>query len=256
MAPLGLIAGGGRLPEILQATRPSFTVGLAGFADPKLADVLLPVGRVGAIFRALRDADCREVVLAGYFRRPSFATLRLDRTGFGVLLRLLSVWGGDASLLARVVREFERAGFVVLGAQDVEPALLAREGAMGSLAPTSAARADIAAGFAAAKALGGTQRGQAVLVKDGAILASEGRGGTAAMLRGTDARGAILVKVAMPGQDRRVDLPTIGLDTAAQARDAGLRGIALEAGAALIVDRDATAAACDGAGIFLFGATP
>ncbi|MCM0021208.1 MAG: UDP-2,3-diacylglucosamine diphosphatase LpxI [Tagaea sp.] len=254
MAPLGLIAGGGRLPEILRAARPCFTVGLAGFADPKIADILLPVGRVGAIFAALRGAGCREVALAGYFRRPGLAALRVDWTGLGVLSRLLSVWRGDASLLARVVGEFERAGFVVLGAQDVAPALLASEGAMGSLAPAPADRADIAAGFAAAKALGGTQAGQAVLVKDGAILAREGRGGTATMLRGADARGSVLVKVAMPGQDRRVDLPTIGLDTAAQARDAGLRGIALEAGAALIVDRDATAAACDAAGVFLFGA--
>jgi UDP-2,3-diacylglucosamine hydrolase len=256
MAPLGLIAGGGRLPEILRAARTSFTVGLAGFADPKLADILLPVGRAGAIFGALRKAGCREVVLAGYFRRPSFAALRLDWTGLGVLSRLLSVWGGDASLLARVVREFERAGFAVLGAHDVAPELLAQAGAMGSIAPSAADLADIAAGFSAAKALGGTQAGQAVLVKDGAILAREGRGGTAAMLRGADARGSVLVKVAMPGQDRRVDLPTIGLDTVPQAHAAGLRGIALESGAALIVDRAATAAACDAAGVFLFGAAP
>ncbi len=254
IAPLGLVAGGGRLPEILREARPCFTVGLEGFADPKLSDAVLPVGRVGAIFDALRAAGCREIVLAGYFRRPNFAALRLDWTGLGVLLRLLPVWGGDASLLARVVREFERAGFAVLGAQDVAPDLLAPAGAMGALRPADTA--DIAAGVAAAKALGGTQRGQAVLVRDGAILAREGRGGTAAMLRGVAARGAVLVKAAMPGQDRRVDLPTIGADTIAQARAAGLRGIAVEAGAALVLDRDRTAKAADDAGIFLFGAAP
>jgi UDP-2,3-diacylglucosamine hydrolase len=253
MPPLGLIAGGGRLPEILRAARSCYTVGLAGFADPATADIVLPVGRAGAIFEALRKAGCREIVLAGYFRRPSFAALRLDWTGLGVLVRLLPVWGGDASLLARVVREFERGGFQVLGAHDVAPELLAPAGVLGAVAP---APADVAAGFAAAKALGGTQRGQAVLVRDGAILAREGRGGTAAMLRGVDARDSTLVKAAMPGQDRRVDLPTIGPDTIAQARAAGLRGIAVEAGAALILDRAATAAAADAAGIFLFGATP
>lgn len=254
MAPLGLIAGGGRLPEILRAARPCFTIGLEGFADPKLADVSIAVGRAGAIFEALRRAGCREVVLAGYFRRPSFAALRVDRTGLGVLLRLLPGWGGDASLLARVVREFERAGFRVLGAQDVAPALLAPEGPAGARVPDASTRADIAVGFAAAKALGRTQRGQAVLVKDGAVLAREGRGGTAAMLRSADARGAVLIKAAMPGQDRRVDLPTIGPDTVVQARTAGLRGIALEAGAALILDRAETAAAADAAGLFVFGA--
>lgn len=251
MTRLGLIAGGGRLPEILRAARPCFAVGLAGFADPKLADVTLPVGRAGAIFAALRDAGCREVALAGYFRRPGFASLRLDWTGLGVLLRLLPVWGGDASLLARVVREFERAGFAVLGAQDVAPELLAPHGTLGAVAP---ALAEIALGLAAAKAWGGTQAGQAVLVRDGAVVAREGRGGTEAMLRGMDARGAVLVKAAMPGQDRRVDLPTIGPGTIAQARDARLRGIAVEAGAALILDRAETVAAADAAGLFLVGA--
>jgi UDP-2,3-diacylglucosamine hydrolase len=256
VAPLGLIAGGGRLPELLRAARSCYTVGLAGFADPTRADIVLPVGRAGAIFAALRDAGCREIALAGYFRRPSFAALRLDWTGLGVLLRLLPVWGGDASLLARVVREFERAGFAVLGAHDVLPDLLARAGAFGAATPIESERADIVAGFAAAKALGATQRGQGVLVRGRAILAREGRGGTQAMLRGADARGAILVKAAMPGQDRRVDLPTIGPATIGQARAAGLRGIAVEAGAALVLDRAETTAAADAAGIFLFGATP
>ncbi|MFM8799597.1 MAG: LpxI family protein [Tagaea sp.] len=254
MAPLRLIAGGGRLPETLRAARPTAIDTSASSGSAKPSRPIVKHGRAGAIFEALRRAGCREVVLAGYFRRPSFAALRVDRTGLGVLLRLLPGWGGDASLLARVVREFERAGFRVLGAQDVAPSLLAPEGPAGARVPDASTRADIAIGFAAAKALGRTQRGQAVLVKDGAVLAREGRGGTAAMLRSADARGAVLIKAAMPGQDRRVDLPTIGPDTVVQARTAGLRGIALEAGAALILDRAETAAAADAAGLFVFGA--
>jgi DUF1009 family protein len=254
MTRLGLVAGGGRLPEILRGARGCFTVGLEGFADPKLADIVLPAGRTGAIFAALRGAGCREIVLAGYFRRPGLAALKLDRTGLGVLLRVLPAWGGDASLLARVIREFERAGFAVLGAQDVVPDLLAPEGKMGALAPPDPR--EVALGLAAAKALGATQRGQAVLVRDGSVIAREGRGGTAAMLRSADSRGATLVKAAMPGQDRRADLPVVGPDTIAQARAAGLRGIAVEAGAALVLDRAETAAAADAAGIFLYGAAP
>ncbi len=64
--------------------------------------------------------------------------------------------------------------------------------------------------------------------------------------------GGVLVKIRKPGQERRVDLPTLGVETVAGAVRAGLRGIAIEAGG-LIVDRDAVAAAADGAGIFLCG---
>lgn len=254
---IGLVAGGGRLPELLREARPDlYVLGLEGSADPVFADRLLPAGQAGAIFAALRDAGCGQVVLAGRFRRPSFAKLRLDWAGLGVLLRLLPVWGGDASLLARVVGAFEHAGFAVVGAQDVRPDLIARAGAMGAQTPTPAETADIAAGFTAAKALGRTERGQAVLVQGGEIRAREGRAGTQALLANAKLPGGVLVKAAMPGQDRRVDLPAIGPETIGQARAAGLRGIAVEAGAALVLDRAATVAAADAAGIFVYGAAP
>lgn len=254
---IGLIASGGRLPELLREARPDmFVLGLEGSVDPKLADVILPVGKAGAIFAALRQAGCTHVGMAGLFLRPSFAGLRLDWTGFRVLLRLLPVWGGDASLLARVLAEVERAGFKVMGVPEMRPDLLATAGAYGRETPTDKERADIDAGFAAAKALGRTERGQAVLVRDGAVRAKEGRGGTTALINSGALPGGILVKAAMPGQDRRVDLPTIGLDTIDQAKRAGLRGIAVEAGAAIVMDRDAMAKAADAAGIFVCGVTP
>lgn len=252
---IGLIAGGGRLPELLREAKPDlYVVGLEGSADPAFADRMLPAGQAGAIFAALRDAGCRQVVLAGRFRRPSFVKLRLDWAGLGVLLRLLPVWGGDASLLARVVGEFERAGFAVIGAHDLRPDLLASAGALGTQTPTQAEMNDIAAGFAAAKALGRAERGQAVLVQGGEVRAREGRAGTQALMAGARFPGGVLVKAAMPGQDMRVDLPTIGPETIEQARQTGLRGIAIEAGAALILDRAATIAAADAAGIFVYGA--
>ena len=69
-------------------------------------------------------------------------------------------------------------------------------------------------------------------------------------------RGGVLVKITRSGQDRRVDLPTIGLTTVAGARAAGLAGIAVEAGGALILDRQAVIAAADDAGMFLCGIAP
>jgi UDP-2,3-diacylglucosamine hydrolase len=253
---LGLIASGGRLPELLREARPDmFVLGLEGSADPKLADTLVPVGRAGRIFATLRAAGCTQVALAGLFLRPSFASLRLDWTGVGILLRLLPVWGGDASLLARVVAEFERAGFTVIGVPDVRADLLMGAGALGREIPTDKERTEIDTGFAAAKALGKAERGQAVLVHDGTVHAKEGRAGTAALIRNVSLPGGVLVKAAMPGQDRRVDLPTIGPDTIKQAKRAGLRGVAMEAGAAIVIDRAATIAAADAAGIFVFGVT-
>jgi hypothetical protein len=100
----------------------------------------------------------------------------------------------------------------------------------------------------------------------GLVLAVEAQEGTDRMLdripelvaeiRGTpEARRGVLVKAAKPQQERRIDLPTIGLTTVAGVARAGLAGIAVEAGAALVVDREAVAAAADEAGLFIVGFT-
>jgi hypothetical protein len=75
-----------------------------------------------------------------------------------------------------------------------------------------------------------------------------------AAIRGTpEAPRGVLVKLPKPIQDRRVDLPTIGLATIAAARAAGLRGIAGVAGGLLVIDRAAVAEAADAAGLFVHG---
>ena len=68
--------------------------------------------------------------------------------------------------------------------------------------------------------------------------------------------GGVLVKAAKPTQDRRIDLPAVGLSTVEHAINAGLRGIAVETGRALVVDRKGMVAAADDAGLFLFGFSP
>lgn len=55
------------------------------------------------------------------------------------------------------------------------------------------------------------------------------------------------------GQDLRVDLPAIGPRTVTNAARAGLDGIAVAQGLTLVLDREATIAAADRAGLFLVG---
>jgi DUF1009 family protein len=90
------------------------------------------------------------------------------------------------------------------------------------------------------------------------VLGVEAIEGTDALLirageQRRDGVGGVLVKIAKPQQDRRVDLPTIGIRTVARAAASGLRGIAVEASASIVLDRPATIAAADAAGLFLVG---
>ena len=65
------------------------------------------------------------------------------------------------------------------------------------------------------------------------------------------ARG-VLFKGPKSGQDRRIDLPAIGPTTVAAAAEAGLAGIAVEAGGVMVLDRAKVVADADAAGLFVW----
>jgi hypothetical protein len=76
-------------------------------------------------------------------------------------------------------------------------------------------------------------------------------------IRGSEtARRGVLVKRPKPIQERRIDLPTIGVRTIEGAAVAGLAGVAVEANGALAVRRAEIIAAADRAGLFVYGFTP
>jgi hypothetical protein len=274
MAPspsLGIIAGGGALPgRIAQACkasgRPFFLIAFEGFTEPAacqgVAHKWLKLGAVGALLRALKDAGCKEVVMAGPIKRPSLSSLKLDFRGIALLTKLNRVLGqGDNALLSLLVRELEREGFRVIGVDSLLHDALMPVGVMGAVAPDEAAWRDIRLGMEVARSLGAADVGQAAIVQQGVVLGVEAIEGTDALIERCRAlrregQGGVLVKMKKPGQERRADLPTIGPRTVEQAAAAGLCGIAAEAGGALVIDRPQMVAEADRRGLFVVGIAP
>jgi hypothetical protein len=201
-------------------------------------------------------------VLIGAVRRPSFFDMRPDAEGARLLARAgRAAFLGDDGLLAAVIKVLGEEGFRVIGAHEILNEAVAPVGVLGAAAPDAQAMADIDRGVTVARALGAADVGQGCVVQQGLVLAVEAIEGTDAMLArcATLARpgpGGVLVKLVKPGQERRVDLPTVGLDTIHAAAAAGLRGIAFAAGATLLADRAAAVDAADKAGLFLLGLDP
>lgn len=247
------------------AGRPVFIVALDGFAEPAVVGpyphVRVRIGAAGRILALLREAQCRDLVVVGPVKRPSMLDLRPDAEGVRLLARIgRAAFGGDDGLLAAVLRVLGEEGFRVLGAHEVLTEALAPAGLLTPNGPDATAQADIARGLAVLRALGRADVGQACVVQQGIVLAVEAIEGTDAMLAraGSLARpgpGGVLVKCAKPGQDRRADMPALGPNTVRAASEAGLRGIAFEAGATLLTDAEATAAAARETGLFLLGTT-
>jgi DUF1009 family protein len=272
---LGVIAGGGELPvvlaEHLAATqRPYFVARIAHMAEAALdahPGAAHGLGAVGARIDALREAGCDAVVLLGHVARPDWRTIELDDVARGLLPELLQALPkGDDALLRVLLNAHERAGFRIIGADEAMGELLARPGPWGVVSPNASQGADIAKAAHVAAAVGAFDVGQGVVVCDGLVLAVEAQEGTDAMLKrvaelpltlrgAPNARRGVLLKRPKPIQERRIDLPTIGVRTIEGAAAAGLAGVAVEANGALAVRKPDIVAAANRAGLFVYGFT-
>jgi hypothetical protein len=272
--PLAIICGGGPLPFAVadaaaRSGRAVVMFPIEGWADraavSRYPHHWIALGRFGRLRAQIRAAGCREVVFIGTLLRPSLREIRLDWATLGLLPRIYrSFRGGDDHLLSGIGGIFEEHGLRLVGAHEIAPEILVPAGVLGRHAPSERDHADIVRGLALIDAMGPFDVGQAAVVAERRVLAVEAAEGTDAMLdrvaalreqgRVRSAQGVgVLVKAAKPGQDRRVDLPSIGPTTIARAAAGGLAGLAVRAGEVIVVEPAAVIAAADAAGVFVIG---
>jgi DUF1009 family protein len=272
--PLGILCGGGSIPitvaeAVTRAGRQVVLFPLIGWADPaamaKFRHHWLHIGRFGEFCRKARAENIREVVFVGTLVRPSITQVRLDWGTIKVFPTIVRAFrGGDNHLLSGIGAIFEAEGFRLRGAHEVAPEILIAEGQLGRSAPSARDEADIKRGLAALAAMGPFDVGQAAVVGNGNVLALEAAEGTDRMLmRVAELRRdgrirlptgvGVLVKAPKPHQDRRYDLPTIGPQTVEGAQKAGLAGIAIVAGGAIVAEPQRVRELADAAGMFVIG---
>jgi hypothetical protein len=268
---LGIIAGGGDLPEQLISwckvhKRPYFALAIQGNADDKIFTSAvnhewIRIGQAGTGFKRFKEEGVKDVVLIGTIKRPTVAELVPDlrTTAFFAKLGLKAL--GDDGILRALVKEIESDGMRVVGIQEVVPDLLAKEGELTKKSPDKEDEEDIRRGVEVATALGKLDVGQSVVVQQGLVLGVEGIEGTDRLvLRCKDyirkGKAPVLVKLRKPQQDMRIDLPTIGTRTVENAHNCGFRGIAVHAGNTLIVNEEEVIRLANKYGLFIKGIIP
>ena len=273
--PVAIICGGGTFPftvadALVKSGRGAVLFALRGFADPERVKQYphhwAHVTQLGRFLRLARREGCRDVIFIGTLVRPSFRQLiNFDLATLRVLPRAIRhFYGGDNHLLTGMARMLEEHGFRLLGAHEVAPEILVQEGAFGQIAPTERDLDDVRRGLAALQAMGPFDIGQGVVVANRHVIAVEAAEGTDLMLarvaelRRTKRfraplRTGVLVKAPKPGQDRRFDLPSIGPRTVDGVIEAGLAGIAVMAGGAIVAEPQIVVQIADGAKVFVIG---
>ncbi len=254
-------------------------------------DIRFRIEHLGGFLEQLRAHGVAEVCFCGAITRPEIDPAQIDAaTAPMVPVLAAAVAGGEDSALRAVVGLFETAGFTVRAAHDLAPDLLPKAGMIGAVQPGPDVGAALPAAQAVSGAQGQADLGQACVMRAGHVIAREDARGTDAMLSdlvadadgavledkpfgatadlagealdsatdwrsGPDApnrEGGFLFKAPKPGQDLRVDLPTIGPDTVKCAARAGLDGIVITAGGVMVLNMAEVRRILDRAGMFLW----
>ncbi len=268
---LGIVAGGGILPQLLikhciAQNRPFFVLAIENNADraiftPDIPHQWIRIGQAGTGFKRFAEEQVTEVVLIGTIHRPSLSDLVPDLRTAAFFARIGMKSLGDDGILRAVVKEIESENMRVVGIHEVMPELLVKEGLLTKSKPDKQALADIKRGAEVAYELGRLDVGQSVIVQQGLVLGVEGIEGTDELIKrcGVYQRkgvGGVLVKLRKPQQDMRIDLPTIGTRTIEALHQTGMRGIAIHAGNALMVNEPEVLALADKYGMFIMGIVP
>lgn len=272
VAKLGIIAGRGDLPRLIAEHRAvqnapylviSFDQDTQSWMRTHPHEEHLHE-RPARLFCSLKKAGVEEVCFAGATSRPRLRPWLFDYGALKILTTVLRLLRrGDDALLTALAQIFEYEGFAVRGADEILPGLGVQAGILGRHRPGEQDRADAVRGASILAVLSTYDVSQAIVIAGGVCLGIEAIDGTDAMLdrvaslppelrKASPPPSGVLVKIPKRYQDLRVDMPTVGKGTVKAASAAGLAGIVLEAGGANLLDRKATVAAADRAGLFLW----
>ena len=145
---------------------------------------------------------------------------------------------GDAAIIKSIIKILENEEIKVISSIFFNPELSLKNGNFSKSKPDKQDLVSIKKAKAYFNKTKSLDHVQALVVKEGKILAKEGREGTKKMLSKLKKNSeGILIKLPKKKQDLRMDLPTIGLQTFIDIKKHGLRGVVLQSKKNIFLDK-------------------
>ncbi len=264
MEKIGLIAGNGNLPYFFyeaakQKGYEVYPIGLFDTVNEKLKKsekyVQMNIGELGKLLSYLLLHKIDKVMMLGKVEKSLiFKELKLDEVFQSLVMQLPD--RKDETLLFGVISVLQGNGIDILPQNFLMETLLVEEKVYTNAAPVEEDAKTIEIGIEAAKALGKIDVGQTVVVKNSAVVALEAVEGTDETIKRAGVyAGAetIIVKTSRPQQDMRVDVPAIGVRTVEEAIKIKAKGIVIEAGKVIFLDKEEVISKANENGIFIVG---
>lgn len=270
MSQIGLIAGNGSFPLlVIEAARSlgqaltivaireeaSSVIDERAASLPGSAVHWISLGQLGRCIAILREAGVEQAMMAGQVKHTKlFSGIVPDLTLLSVLTKLRSK--STDALISAVADVLRDHGITLIDSTTFLGPLLAPSGTLSQRVPDDEELADFAFGYRMADAIAGLDVGQAIVVKDRAVVAVEAMEGTDAVIARAGelaGPGVRVIKVAKPNQDMRFDVPVVGEATIAAMRAVEASALSIDAGKTLLLDGARVIASADEAGIAVVG---
>ncbi len=261
---IALVAGALDLPfftrdALKRAGWDVFIVGLKNFVNPDLnPDIVIRLGGAGRAVREARRRGIKKITFVGALGHPNLSDIRPDWWSFWTLLKILKNQRGYDSMAVALNKVLEKQGFEIVAAQDLAPELTFEVAGVQTRAkPTAADKKNIERAIEVSHTIGAADIGASVVV-DKQVIAVEAAEGTARMLnrvvemrKNHKRKSGVFAKMTKPGQDLRIDIPAIGVDTVNAVADANLRGIVVNTKTCFVVNKPSVIKQADKRGIFI-----
>ena len=247
----GLIAGDGLLPVKMaqHAKENGFDVVAISLSSDNYKELKkycskvysCSPGQAKKIEQILIDENIHQLTFLGkvnkriLVKRPQFDSKAIEFLKNAVRLN-------DDKVMLMIIDELESIGVTVLDQTIFIKNLMIPSGVLGKVQPTQAQIDDVNYGYWLAKETGKLDIGQSVVIKDKMIMAVEAIEGTDKCIRRgckLAKKDACIIKTAKPKQDKRFDIPAIGLRTLKTMNRYKAKLIAVEANETIIVDQEA-----------------
>ena len=197
-------------------------------------------GEVEKIEATLKEENIKQITFLGkvsktvLLKRPKFDARAIEFIKKAIRLN-------DDKVMLMIIEEMEKIGITILDQTLFIKNLMIPSGVLGKKQPSAEQIEDVNYGYWLAKESGKLDIGQSVVIKDKMIMAVEAIEGTDKCIkRGCKIakKNGRVIKVAKPAQDKRFDIPAIGLKTLKTMKKYKADLIAVEAGETIIVDQE------------------
>jgi DUF1009 family protein len=201
------------------------------------------IGQFGKIIKILKENKCKKVLFAGKVNKPKFSKLKLDFKGIYYIPRIMKASKlGDAAILKEIIKILSQNKIKTENSLKFNPELSLKKGNYSKIKPNKEDQLDINKAIKILNSLQHYNFSQGVIVRNNKVVAIEGKGGTKKMLKQIRVKKlknlGVLVKFPKKKQDLRIDLPTIGLNTLIQSKNAGLKGVVVKNKQHVFLDKE------------------